>query len=241
MRIRQWLAVTGAALLGASPYLVAARANAAEVADGRDGFVGVASRHLDAFRVQPGADFRGYTKVLLEPAQVALRDDWIRDMNRSTRELSQRVTAEDADSVAADARARLGDVLARTFKAAGYEIAAAPGAGVLRVAPQVVDMYVNAPDRVTTAPQNRVYTVDAGTATLVLELRDSVTGALLARATDRGTASISDSMRISRTSSVSSRGEFEDLFREWANAAVTAIDAAKSQPPVAMTGQPAKP
>jgi hypothetical protein len=102
-------------------------------------------------------------------------------------------------------------------------------------------MYVNAPDSVTTAPQNRVYTVDAGEATLVLEFRDSASGALLARVTDRGTASISGSSRLTRTSSIASRGEFDDLFRAWARASVEGLAELKARPPLAMTGRPAKP
>lgn len=241
MNIHRWLAVAGAAVLLASPHVIAAQAGVADAASIRDGLAKVESRHLDAFHALPGADFHGYTRVLLEPPQVALRGDWVKEINRSTRELSQRVTAEDAERIAAEARTSLGELLADAFKDAGYEIVAKPGAGVLRVSPRVVDLYVNAPDSVTTAPQNRVYTVDAGKATLVLEFRDSASGALLGRATDHGTASISGSSRLTRTSSIASRREFDDLFRAWARASVEALAELKARPPVAITGQQSKP
>ena len=240
MNIRHCFTVvcTAALLTGATG--IAAQANQSDSPNVRDGLVKVRSHHLDAVYLLPGTDFRGYTKVLLDQTQVVFRDHWIKDINQSTRELSNRINSADAERIVEEARTTFAEIFGSALKDAGFEIVTAPGADVLRLAPRVVDVYVNAPDKLTKAPLTRVFTVDAGQATLVLEIRDSTTGALIGRATDHGTASLDGSSRLSRTSSVANRGEFEDLFRALAQASAKGLNELKVQPPLALTGQPAK-
>lgn len=238
MNIRHcFTVVCGAALLmGATGIAVQADKN--DIPNIRDGLVKVKSNHLGAVYLLPGTDFRGYTKVLLDQTQIAFRDDWIKDINRSTRELSSRINSEDAVRMVEKARTTFAETFGRGLKDAGFEIVTAPGAGVLRLAPRVIDMYVNGPDKLTTAPLTRVFTVDAGEATLILEISDSTTGRLIGRASDHGTASLTGSSRLKPTSSVLNRGEFEDLFRAWARACARSLNELRAQPPLAMTGQP---
>jgi hypothetical protein len=240
MNIRHCFTVVCTAALLTGATCIAAQANKSDTPNVRDGLVKVRSHHLDVVYLLPGTDFRGYTKVLLDQTQVVFRDGWIKDINRSTRELSNRIRSEDEERIVEEARTTFAEIFGRALKDAGFEIVTASGADVLRLAPRVVDMYVNAPDKLTTAPLTRVFTVDAGEATLVLEIRDSTTGALIGRATDHGTASLTGSSRLSRTTSVSNRGAFEYLFRAWAQVCAKGLNELKAQPPVAMTGQPAK-
>ena len=109
------------------------------------GLVSVQSRYLDEVYLQPAADFVGYRKVLIDPVQVALRPNWRRDQNES-RDLSRRISVTDAAEivqVAADIMAR---TVADLFAAKGYEIVTAPGAGVLRVSPSVIDLDIYEPE-----------------------------------------------------------------------------------------------
>jgi len=64
----------------------------------------------------------------------------------------------------------------------------------------------------------RQYVVSAGEATLVLEARDSVTGALLARAVDRRETRRWATPVLS--SSVTNRADFQSLFEQWASVTV---------------------
>ena len=93
---------------------------------------------------------------------------------------------------------------------------------------------VNAPKAVTTAPLSHVYTVDAGEATLVLEMRDSKTGALLERVVDRGTAGNRGNFRSSLrlTSPVTNRFDFGNLFDTWARSYVKGLAELKAQSPL---------
>src|SRR4051794_19727407 len=61
--------------------------------DNWDGLVKVKSKRLELVYLAPGADFRGYTKVMIDPTEVAFRKNWQRDQNNS-RTLSYRVDDE---------------------------------------------------------------------------------------------------------------------------------------------------
>lgn len=200
-----------------------------------DGLVQVKPKRLDAAYILPGADFRPYTKLMVDPAEVAFRKDWMKDLNRSTRELSRRVTQEDADRILAAAREGFAEVFAEVFKEKGLEIVTTPGPDVLRVRPGVIELYVTAPD-LQTASRSRTYTTEAGQATLFLELRDSTTGALLGRALDR--KATRDTGRAMVSNTVTNRSDFEALFRKWANIAVQGFEDLHAMSPVPEDLQP---
>ena len=47
-----------------------------------DGLVEVKGKRLDAVFLLPGADFRAYKKVMMDPVEVAFVKNWARDYNR---------------------------------------------------------------------------------------------------------------------------------------------------------------
>ena len=203
-----------------------------------DGLVKVKSKHFDEVYLRPGADFRGYTKVMLNPTQVTFAKSWKKDMNANRVALLQATSVEDADQIAEKVRAGLGDVFTNALKSGGYEIVAAPGGDVLRVSLRVIDLYINAPETITLAPTSRVYTLDAGQGTLALELRDATTGALLGRVVDHRTAGNRGNFRSSlrSTTPVSNRFDFGRQFDMWARNWVESLDELKAQSPLATQG-----
>ena len=71
-----------ALLFLAGPILVAARAAFAEEPPTTwDGLVRVESKKLRLVYLRPGADFRAYSKVMLDPTEVAFRKNWLRNYN----------------------------------------------------------------------------------------------------------------------------------------------------------------
>jgi hypothetical protein len=96
----------------------------------------------------------------------------------------------------------------------------------------VFDLYINAPKTVTQALPSRVYTYDAGHATLALEVRDSATGTLLGRVVDYRTAGYRGGPRSMRiTTTASNQFDFESMFDVWAT---SCIDELKAQSPLAV-------
>jgi hypothetical protein len=182
-----------------------------------DGLVKVNSKKLFAVYLLPGADFRGYTSVLLDPPEVAFHKDWQRNMNSSTKRLSRRISDDDAVKIADQVRTGFGDIFAKAYQQAGYQVVTAPGPHVLRVRTAITNLYISAPDT-NSGARTRVYSVEAGGATLIVEALDSQTDALLGRAADSRVAG--DSNRALRTS-VSNRADFGQLFTTWAKAAPT--------------------
>src|SRR5436190_4691284 len=96
-----------------------------------EGLVAVRSWNLDEVYLRPNADLAAYRKVLIDPVRAEIRSDWQKNLNY-TRNVSRRVGPDDARRIAADVALSLESVIAETYKARGYEIAAAPESGVLR-------------------------------------------------------------------------------------------------------------
>jgi Protein of unknown function (DUF3313) len=193
-----------------------------------DGLVQVPSKRLDLVYLQPGADFSRYTKVLLEPTEVAFHKDWRRDYNSSTRSLSSKVSDRELEEAIAQAVVAANDIFAKAMTKGGYALATAAGPDVLKVRTGIVNIHVSAPDR-PTASRSYSFAGEAGSATLFVEARDSLTGALLGRAVDQRIAG--DNNSAWRTS-VSNRGDFRDLVETWASASVRGLTELKSKSPI---------
>jgi hypothetical protein len=197
-----------------------------------DGLIEVkASKFDDAF-LMPGADFRGYDKVMLDPVEVAFRKDWMRNMNNS-RSLDRRVSADDAQKILDTVKADTRDIFTKAFVKGGFQVADVPGEKVLRVHTSVINLYVNAPDNMSSG-RLMTFTTEAGEATLVVELRDSLTNALLARVVDRRVAQNMGAMpfRPTLTNSVTNRAEFERAAAAWASASAKGLKTLQAQSPI---------
>jgi hypothetical protein len=192
-----------------------------------DGLVQVKPKRMDAAYLLPGADFRSYTKLMVDPAEVAFAKNWLRSQNDS-RNLSRQVTQEDAEKILAAARSNFDEIFVEAFTKAGYTIVQAPGPDVMRVSTGVLNLYVTAPD-VPTAGRSTTYTTQAGEATLVIEVRDSTTNLLLGRVLDRRETQRST---LQMTSSVTNLAEFRTLFKAWAGTAVKGLQELKDHSPV---------
>ena len=192
-----------------------------------DGLVQVKPKRMDAAYLLPGADFRSYTKLMVDPAEVAFAKNWLRSQNDS-RNLSRQVTQEDAEKILAAARSNFDEIFVEAFTKAGYTIVQAPGPDVMRVSTGVLNLYVTAPD-VPTAGRSTTYTTQAGEATLVIEVRDSTTNLLLGRVLDRRETQRST---MQMTTSVTNLAEFRTLFKAWAGIAVKGLQELKDHSPV---------
>lgn len=199
-----------------------------------DGLVAVKSKRMDMAYVAPGADFKPYDKLMIDPTQVSFHKDWIKNMN-DRRDLSRKVDEGHANEIIEAARTNFADVFSEAFGKAGYTIVTSPGPGVLRVTPGLMNLYINAPD-VMAAGRSTSYTANAGEATMVLELRDSQTNALLGRVLDRRETRESGGMQVSNR--VTNTSDFRLLFKSWATSCVKGLDTLKSLSPLPETIAP---
>ena len=219
------LLVLSVATLGAA---VAAPSEAAGPAT-YEGLAAVQSRDLDEFYLRPNADLAAYRKIVIDPVQVTFRKDWNKDFVDPHGSL-RRLLQDDVRRIADETASTMQSAVAEAFKARGYEIAAAPGPGVLRLSPTITELYVNAAENLATGGTTKSFTKDAGEATLILEARDSVSGTLLGRVVDHRTARDSKGTQIGdvrRTTSVSNNFWFDATFRRWATTCAKAFEASK--------------
>jgi hypothetical protein len=193
-----------------------------------DGLVQVASKKLDLVYLQPGADFRGYTKVILDPTQVAFEKSWQRDYNRSSSGASSRISDKEMEKIISEGAAAATEIFTDAWSKSGYQVVQEPGPDVIRVTTGILNISVNAPDR-QTAGRTRTYSAEAGYATFFVEVRDSTTGALLGRAVDQRT--IGDNLMYWRTRG-SNRSDFRVEVQRWANLSVKGMNELKALSPV---------
>jgi Protein of unknown function (DUF3313) len=215
--------------LAALLWLAAPLATAADDPDSWDGLTRIKPKRMDTAFVLPGADFSKYSKLMMDPVEVAFKKDWAKDYNNDAATLSQRLTPEHIEKTAKAARDAFTEVFTEEFAKAGLELVTAPGDDVLRIRPGVVNLYITAPDTMT-AGRSRTYTREAGSATLFIELRDSVNGTILGRALDaRATR---DTGMVQMSNQVVNLSDFKALFRRWADTSVKGFQELREMSPI---------
>lgn len=176
--------------------------------------------------LKPHADFRSYTKVTIAPPEVAFSKDWQRNLRGL-----DRLNDREVQQVRQTASTFLSESLSKAFAKAGYQIVGEAGPDVLLVRTGLVNLQFVVPQQ-----SARSFTIseDAGEATLFLEVRDSVGGALLGRAVDTEVAG--GGMPVIRNES-SLRADFEYLFADWARRIAAGMDKLKANSPIDTDGR----
>ncbi len=211
--------------------LVSGGASAALAADKApqewDGLHRVKSKRMKYVWLAPGVDFRVYHRVMVDPTEIAFAKNWQRDYNNDRAGISGRVTDADVQKAITEGGKAATAIFAKEFAKGGYPTAAAPAPDVLRVRTAIVNITVTAPD-IPQAGRSYQFANEAGAATLIMEGRDSVTGALLGRVADGQLAG--DTHALLR-SSVSNRADFEQLVRLWGSNTVKGLAELKALSP----------
>ena len=135
------------------------------------------------------------------------------------------ISAAQVAKIRGDLAAMAKSVFAKTLSDGGYEIVTEAGDGVLAITPNIVDLFINAPD-VPTPGRSRTYTMNAGSMTLVLQVNDAVTGTLLAVALDKQQ---NRSSTMQWATSVSNRSAADSMLKSWAAQLKLELDAARSK------------
>jgi hypothetical protein len=146
-----------------------------------DGLQLIEDSNLALVYAEPGIDMSGYSKIYLDSPYVAFKKNWQRTQNRVG---PNRVSNDDMAKIKAEMSSLFMEVFSKTLEEGGYTLVTEAGEDVLRIKPAIVNLDIVAPH--TSAPGiTRTYSETAGEMTLYMELYDSVTGDLLARALDR--------------------------------------------------------
>lgn len=158
---------------------------------------------------RPGADWKSYTSVMLDPVQVCLLPE------ARERELRR----EDVSRMTDYFRAKAVEAVQ-----SGYPVVNAPGPGVLRIRAAITDLVPTnvAQNLLTTAAVGLA--VDMGGASMEAEFVDSVTGERLAAVVDRKTGS-----PLALVENFTTWDHARAAFDEWAQELRKALDEARTQ------------
>ncbi len=171
---------------------------------------------------EPGATLEQYKRVYLVEPYVAFKKNWQRDQNRGG---LMKVSSNNMERIKAAVKTMFLELFTEELENGGYKLATERAEDVLIVKPAIIDLYVNAPD-VMTAGRSSTFTTTAGSMTLYLELYDSETDDLLAKALDP--TADRDSGHMQWSTSVSNRAAAKRMMKPWAEALRKGLDEAHS-------------
>jgi len=213
-------------LMLASPMAIAQTTTQADFS----GLRKVETKKFDTAYLLPGADFKVYTKVMIDPTEAAFRKNWQKDWNDKHFDFNERITDDEARRILTAAQSGFQDIFTKAYQEAGYQVVTAPGPNVLRLKTYILNLDVAAPD--FQKSNVRTFSDEGGSGVLVLEARDSMSGALLAQGADG--REIGDTAWAMRRTKLSNRADFEEAFKAWAKMSVDGLATLKALPPVAV-------
>jgi hypothetical protein len=188
-----------------------------------DGLVRQPNTRLDAVFLVPDAEISAYTSVLLAPAQVQFHRDW--SPNRTAR-TANRLDAADVVAIKDNLATMFDEIFREELTSGGNQLVTEPSLDTIVIVPAIIDLYISAPD-VPTAGRSRTYTANSGRMTLVLEVRDSVSGEVLARVVDTQSGRNTGMMTI--TNRVTNTADARRAIRVWAQALRRGLDEVRAE------------
>ena len=171
---------------------------------------------------EPGANLSQYDRVYLVEPYVAFKKNWKREHNRGT----LRVTTADMERIKKNVAELFMKVFTEELTKGGYSLANERAQDVLIVKPAIIDLDVNAPDTRSPGRVN-TFTTSAGSMTLYLELYDSETDDLLAKALDP--RADRDSGYMEWQSRATNYTAAKRMMRPWAEALRKGLDEARDE------------
>ena len=176
-----------------------------------DGLYPVKGGTADAAWARPGADISQYSKIMLQGVGVEYRPG-----GESGRLYHARSSADHFE-ISEKQKEKLNEILREAFsdelrRSEHFKIVDAPGPDVLLVRGGLLDVVSFVPPE--PIGRTEIYLSSVGEATLVLEIRDSQSEAIIARAVDRRAAE--DSFGFSESNRVNNIAEVRRLAKTWA-------------------------
>jgi hypothetical protein len=174
---------------------------------------------------EPGANLAQYGRINMAEPEVAFRKNYKRNYNKGT--AGRGITAHDMDRI----RSKLGKLFMEVFteelSAGGYTLTTERAADVLTVKPAIIDLDITAPN-ISSASGRGELATSAGSMTLYLELYDSETNDLLAKALDPTSDRVSKVLLWQTTAE--NRKAARRMMEPWAKALREGLDAARKTP-----------
>ena len=201
----------------------AASSKSLDEAMSHDGLQRIKVKGVELAYARPGATLAGYTRVKLDPVEVAFKKSWEPTRAGSNIKLS----STDRENIRTGVAQAVQEEFTRVLQDKnGYAVVDQPGPDVLRVKVNVVNLYVNAPEASASMGRSRTYVVSAGEMTLFAELIDSESGEVVARVVDRREARNAGIVSLSGPGD--SAAAVRAMAADWARILRRALDNARA-------------
>jgi hypothetical protein len=164
---------------------------------------------IDIAYVSPAANLAVYDRVMLDPLEVSFAEQWDPSRPGSPFSMSERELENLRQDIAGALEDAFKSYMDRDRR---YPVVPDPGPGVLRIRARVVDVFLNAPG-IQSAGRTDQYAHSFGELTLVAELIDGESGALLGRLVDRW---IDPEGRLERYTWVENNLALQRAMESWA-------------------------
>jgi len=187
-----------------------------------EGLERVKDSKLALVYVEPGADFSQYKRIYLADTYVAFKKNWRRDQNRAADQ--HKTSSGDMDKMKTELAGLFRDIFTGVLEEGGYELVDERAEDVMMIKPAIINLDITAPDTLSNKGGHS-YSESAGEMTLYLELYDSATDDLIAKAmdlqTDRQTGYFQWQTRVSNRAAASR------ILTVWANVLKDGLDGAR--------------
>ena len=171
---------------------------------------------------EPGIDWSQYNKIYLEDPYIAFKKGWLRSQNRHQ---PGKISVDDMTKIKVELSSLFMDVFATTLEEGGYELVNQPAEDVLLVRPAIINLDVVAPDN-NSPGITRTYSETAGEMTLYMELYDSISGDMIAKALDRKEDRKTGYFEWKNR--VTNRAAANRILKVWANVLKEGLDDARA-------------
>jgi hypothetical protein len=177
----------------------------------------------------PGADLSPYSRVIIQEPTVAFKKNWKRDQwSRSASRLntSSRVNTR---KIKQDLAQEFETILTKAMNNGGYEVVTDAADNVLLIRPFIINLDIVAPETLGSGRSNS-YTRSAGEMTLYIELRDSVTGKLIAKAADRHIDNPNNAGFVTWVNEQTNKSVAINILQDWADILLVTLNETRSNP-----------
>lgn len=145
-----------------------------------DGLYRASNARYGEVYAKPDADFSTFTHVMLDPVEIAYKRN-PKGQRYSSTHSNFALTEKQTE----DLKRRLLEAFTKELTKGGlYALTDEPGPHVMRLGAHLIDLVVKVPTR-NPSGSDMVFTSSTGEMTLLMELRDSLSGEILARVVDR--------------------------------------------------------
>jgi hypothetical protein len=176
-----------------------------------DGLFRVKTTRIGRAWLRPGNSFAAYDAVLIDPVSVSYKNPPVSSYARDRR---CNFLLSDGD------KQRLARIFQESFElqlggSEVYDVVTEAGPNVLRVSGHIVDLVVSVPRQ---TGSDRLFVMNVGEMTLVLDVRDSLTGRALARIADRRAISrgVGGNVATFESDAVNNWNVVRQITRDWA-------------------------